>query len=205
MRGLISKKIGMTRLFDEAGNVMTVTVLQAGPCEIVQIKTREKDGYNAVQLGFGEKKAKKTNKPQTGHFAKVQVKPKMVLREIRDFDVDESLKVGDTVAVDLFSVGDRVKVSGVSRGKGFAGVVKRHHFHGGPRSHGQSDRLRAPGSVGQSSSPSRVFKGVRMAGRMGGERVTVKNKVVKVDTANNILIVRGAVPGADNSIVLIRK
>lgn len=205
MRGLISKKIGMTRLFDEAGNVMTVTVLQAGPCEIVQIKTREKDGYNAVQLGFGEKKAKKTNKPQTGHFAKVQVKPKMVLREIRDFDVDESLKVGDTVAVDLFSVGDRVKVSGVSRGKGFAGVVKRHHFHGGPRSHGQSDRLRAPGSVGQSSSPSRVFKGVRMAGRMGGERVTVKNKVVKVDIANNILIVRGAVPGADNSIVLIRK
>jgi len=206
MRGLITKKIGMTRFFDESGNIMAVTVLQAGPCEVVQIKTEEKNGYNSVQLGFGERKAKKTNKPEAGHFANAKVNPKLVLREFRAFDNDENLKVGDRITVDLFSVGDKIKVTGVSKGKGFAGTVKRHHFQGGPRSHGQSDRHRAPGSLGQSSFPSRVFKGMRMAGRMGGERVTVKNvRVVKVDPANNILIVEGAVPGANNSIVLIRK
>jgi len=206
MRGLISKKIGMTRMFDESGNVMAVTVLEAGPCDVVQIKTEEKDGYNSVQLGFGEKKAKKTNKPKAGHFAKAKVEPKSVLREFRDFELDENIKVGDSITVDLFSVGDKVKITGVSRGKGFAGVVKRHHFSGGPRSHGQSDRHRAPGSIGQSSYPSRVYKGLRMAGRMGGDRVTKKSvRVVKVDTANNIMMVQGAVPGAINGIVLIRK
>lgn len=206
MQGLISKKIGMTRLFDESGNAIAVTVLQTGPCDVIQIKTKEKDGYSAVQLGFGDRKEKKTSKPQAGHFAKAKVGPKKILKEFRDFDLDESLKVGDTLTVDLFSVGEIVKVTGISKGKGFAGGVKRHNFRGGPRSHGQSDRHRAPGSLGQSSYPSRVFKGMRMAGRMGGERVTVKNiEVVKVDASNNILLVKGAVPGANNSIVLIRK
>lgn len=206
MQGLISKKIGMTRLFDESGNAIAVTVLQTGPCDVIQIKTKEKDGYSAVQLGFGDRKEKKTSKPQAGHFAKAKVGPKKILKEFRDFDLDESLKVGDTLTVDLFSVGEIAKVTGISKGKGFAGGVKRHNFRGGPRSHGQSDRHRAPGSLGQSSYPSRVFKGMRMAGRMGGERVTVKNiEVVKVDASNNILLVKGAVPGANNSIVLIRK
>jgi len=206
MRGLISKKIGMTQLFDETGNMMAVTVLQAEPCQVVQVKTKEKDGYDAVQLGFGEKKSKKVTKPLAGHFSKAKVSPKTVLKEFRDFENDEPLKVGDTVSVDIFTAGDLVKVTGTSKGKGFAGTVKRYHFRGGPRSHGQSDRHRAPGSLGQSSYPSRVFKGIRMGGRMGGKKVTVKNiQVVKVDSANNLLLVKGAVPGANNSIVLIRK
>jgi len=206
MRGLISKKIGMTQLFDETGNMMAVTVLQAEPCQVVQVKTKEKDGYDAVQLGFREKKSKKVTKPLAGHFSKAKVSPKTVLKEFRDFENDEPLKVGDTVSVDIFTAGDLVKVTGTSKGKGFAGTVKRYHFRGGPRSHGQSDRHRAPGSLGQSSYPSRVFKGIRMGGRMGGKKVTVKNiQVVKVDSANNLLLVKGAVPGANNSIVLIRK
>jgi len=206
MRGLISKKIGMTQLFDETGNMMAVTVLQAEPCQVVQVKTKEKDGYNAVQLGSGEKKSKKVTKPLAGHFSKAKVSPKVVLKEFRDFENDEPLNVGDTVSVDIFSTGDLVKITGTSKGKGFAGTVKRYNFRGGPKSHGQSDRHRAPGSLGQSSYPSRVFKGIRMGGRMGGEKVTVKNiQVVKVDPANNLLLVKGAVPGANNSIVIIRK
>jgi large subunit ribosomal protein L3 len=206
MSGLISKKVGMTRLFDDAGNVVAVTVLQAGPCEVTQIKTEANDGYDAVQLGFLEKREKKLSKPLAGHFKKVNVKPKSILREFINFESDEALKVGDTLTVDLFSVGDVIQVTGTSKGKGFAGVIKRHGFSGGPRTHGQSDRHRAPGSLGQSSYPSRVYKGLRMAGRLGGTKVSVKNlKVIKVDAANNLLVVKGAIPGANNSIVIIRK
>ncbi len=206
MRGIIGKKVGMTRVFDEAGNVVAATVIEAGPCYVTQVKTVEKDGYHAIQMGFGEKKEKRTTKPLLGHMKKSGKGPFAVLREFRDFDNGQDLKVGDVIKADIFSVGDIVKVTGISKGLGFQGVVRRHHFAGGPKTHGQSDRLRAPGSLGQSSFPSRVFKGLRMAGRMGGDRVTVRNlRVLKVDEANNLIIVKGAVPGSDRGIILIRK
>ncbi len=206
MRGIIGKKLGMTLFLDAAGNANAGTVIEAGPCYVTQVKTVEKDGYNAVQFGFGEKREKSANKPEKGHAAKAGCKPFLILREFRDFDSPEPLQLGQAVKADLFKEGERVKVTGISKGKGFAGVVKRHHFGGGPVTHGQSDRLRAPGSLGQSSYPSRVYKGLRMAGRMGGERVTVRNlQILKVDPENNIIIVKGAVPGAVNGFVLIRK
>lgn len=206
MLGLIGKKVGMTRLFDESGNMVPVTVIEAGPCYVAQIKTPDKDGYSAVQLAFGEKRAKVATKALIGHCQKAGIKPARVLREFRDFALADQVKPGDVLKADLFSEGDVVSVSGVSKGRGFAGVVKRHHFGGGPKSHGQSDRHRAPGSIGSSSFPSRSFKGLRMAGRMGGDTVTVRNlKVVKVDADKNLIAVKGAVPGAPNGIVIIRK
>ncbi|MDZ7315567.1 MAG: 50S ribosomal protein L3 [candidate division KSB1 bacterium] len=206
MRGIIGKKLGMTRIFDKAGNATAATVIEAGPCYVTQIKTVETDGYNAVQFGFDEKREKSANKPEKGHAAKAGLKPFKILREFRDFESPEPLQLGQSIKADIFKEGEKVKVTGTSKGKGFAGVVKRHHFGGGPKTHGQSDRLRAPGSLGQSSFPSRVFKGLRMAGRMGGDTVTVRNlEILKVDAENNIIVVKGAVPGAANGYVLIRK
>jgi large subunit ribosomal protein L3 len=205
MDGIIGKKIGMTRVFNEEGQAIPVTVIEAGPCPVLQVKTNDKDGYNAIQIGFGEKRKKLTTLPLLGHFEKAKVEPKRILKEIRKERV-EKLKVGQELKVDMFSVGEKVIVTGVSKGLGFQGGVRRHKFHGGPKTHGQSDRLRAPGSIGGSSFPSRVFKGHRMAGRMGGERVTIKNlEVVAVDTEKSLLLLRGAVPGKRNSYLTIRK
>jgi large subunit ribosomal protein L3 len=205
MSGLIGKKLGMTRIFDEKGNDVQVSVIQTGPCYVTEIRTKDKHGYDALQLGFEEKRDKSVKKPERGHFAKSGVKPMRVVREFRTYDVNQ-FKLGDAIKADVFQVGDKVKVIGISKGKGFQGVVKRHHFGGGPVTHGQSDRMRAPGSLGGSSYPSRVLKGLRMAGRMGGDRVTVRNmKVVRVDAENNIVMVRGGIPGAKNGMVVIQK
>ncbi|MCI0696498.1 50S ribosomal protein L3 [candidate division KSB1 bacterium] len=205
MSGLIGKKLGMTRIFDEKGNDVQVSVIQTGPCYVTEIRTQDRHGYDALQLGFEEKRDKSVKQPERGHFKKSGVKPMRYLREVRTFDVSQ-FKLGDVIKADIFQVGEEVKVIGISKGKGFQGVVKRHHFGGGPVSHGQSDRRRAPGSVGGSSYPSRVYKGTRMAGQMGNARVTVRNlKVVRVDAENNIVMVRGGVPGARNGMVLISK
>lgn len=206
MVGLIGRKVGMTRVFDDNGKHIAVTVIEAGPCFVTQIKTDKKEGYSAIQLGFKEKKEIRAKKPEIEHAKKANVKPFYVLKEFRDFDNIENLKPGDKLDVSLFNVGDRIKVVGTSKGRGFQGVVKRHGFGGGPVSHGQSDRLRAPGSIGQSSYPSRVMKGTRMAGRMGNARLTIKNlQVVRVYPEQNIILIKGAVPGAVNSYVEIRK
>ena len=206
MRGIIGKKLGMTRLFDEAGNMIPVTVIEAGPCYVSQVKTEGTDGYNAVQLAFDEKREKRTTKPALGHFKKAGLKPYRVVKEFRDFESEESLKLGDTVTVDVFTEGEIVDISGRSKGKGFTGVVKRHKFGGGPKTHGQSDRYRAPGSIGSSSWPSRVLKGTKMAGRLGGTVVTKRNsQIVKIDNENNLIIVKGPVPGANQGIVIIKK
>ena len=203
MAGILGLKVGMTQIFDNDGLVVPVTVIKAGPCYVTQIKTKEKDGYDAVQLAFLDAKEKRVTKPLKGHFEKAGVSPKRFIVEF-DFGQDHGLNVGDKVSVDILKEGTLVKVSGTSKGKGFQGVVKRHHFNGGPKTHGQSDRWRAPGSIGQSSYPSRVLKGMRMAGRMGGKRSTLKNvKVVKVDAENNLLFLKGAVPGSRNSLVEI--
>lgn len=205
MGGILGKKIGMTRIFDQTGNVVPVTVVQAGPCYVTQIKEKEVDGYDAIQLGFDVKREKRTPKPQMGHFKKADVPPLRRLKEFPPFK-DKEVAVGDTITVDIFQPGEEVKVTGVSKGKGFAGVVKRHGFGGGPKTHGQSDRLRAPGSIGQSSYPSRVFKGIKMAGRMGNRRVSVLGlRIVKVDPENNLLFIKGALPGARNSYLEIYK
>jgi large subunit ribosomal protein L3 len=206
MRGIIGRKLGMTRVFDERGHAVAATIIEAGPCLVTQIKTKEHDGYDAIQLGFGEKREKLTNKPEAGHLKKNNIDPVRVLKEFRSFESKEPLKEGDHVLADIFVEGEQVDVTGITKGKGFAGVVKRHGFGGGPKTHGQSDRLRAPGSLGQSSYPSRVFKGLKMAGRMGNVNLTTKDlKVLKVDPENNILVVKGAVPGATKGIVLIKK
>ena len=206
MTGILGKKIGMTSIFDERGEVIPCTVIEAGPCYVTQIKTKDKDGYESVQLGFGERKEKHLTKPLKGHLAKSVSKPLRFLREFKGFDVSK-LQHGAEVKVDsVFASGDIVSVAGTSIGRGFQGVVKRHHFGGGSRTHGQSDRERAPGSIGSSSFPSRVLRGLRRAGRMGGENVTVKNlKVVKVIPESNILIVQGSVPGHINSLVEVHK
>ncbi|MDZ7288830.1 MAG: 50S ribosomal protein L3 [candidate division KSB1 bacterium] len=205
MSGLIGRKLGMTRIFDEKGNDVQVSVIQTGPCYVTEIRTKEKHGYDALQLGFEEKRDKSVKKPERGHYLKAGVKPMQYVREFRTFDISQ-YKLGDMVKADIFQVGDKVKVTGISKGKGFQGVVKRHHFGGGPVTHGESDRTRAPGSLGGSSYPSRVLKGLRMAGRMGNERVTVRNlKVVRVDVENNIVMVRGGIPGPRNSVVLVSK
>ncbi|MDZ7374938.1 MAG: 50S ribosomal protein L3 [candidate division KSB1 bacterium] len=206
MVGIIGRKLGMTRLFGERGEAIPVTVIEAGPCYVTQVKTEAKDGYNAVQLGFDEVKERSLNKPLLGHLKKAGVKALRILREFRDFQLDKPVEPGQEIRVDIFREGDLVDVTGYSKGRGFAGVVKRHRFGGGPKTHGQSDRWRAPGSLGQSSFPSRVFKGLRMAGRMGNRRVTVKNlRVVKVDPENNLLVVKGAVPGSVKGIVTIKR
>jgi len=204
--GILGKKIGMTSVFDDHGQMIPCTIIEAGPCYVTQIKTKDKDGYDAIQLGYDEIKERLVNKPMKGHFKRGGVKPVRLLSEFRNFN-GLQLELGQEVKVDLFHQGDVVDVTGRSKGRGFQGVVKRHHFAGvGMATHGQSDRVRAPGSIGASSYPSRVLKGMRMAGRMGGERVTVKNlKVVKVIADSNILIVKGSVPGAINSYLEIVK
>ena len=205
MEGIVGKKIGMTRVFNQEGQAIAVTVIEAGPCPVVQVKTKEKEGYDAVQLGFGQKRKKLVTQPLLGHFAKAKVEPQRILKEMRTENAAQ-FKPGQKLGVDLFSVGEKVSVTGVSKGLGFQGGVRRHKFHGGPKTHGQSDRLRAPGSIGGSSYPSRVFKGQRMAGRMGGEKVTARNlMVVGVDPEKSLLLVRGAVPGKRNSYLTIRK
>ncbi|MFB9120619.1 50S ribosomal protein L3 [Bergeyella porcorum] len=205
MSGIIGKKIGMTSLFNEEGKNIPCTVIQAGPCSVLQVRTVENDGYVGYQLGFDDKSEKNVGKALAGHFKKAGSTPKAKLVEFHHgFD---DLKVGDEVKVNLFSEGEFVDVTGTSKGKGFQGVVKRHGFGGVmQQTHGQHNRLRAPGSIGAGSDPSRVFKGMRMAGRMGGKQVTVQNlQVLKVDEEQNLLVVKGAVPGAKNSYVIIRR
>jgi len=203
--GLIGKKVGMTQLFGEDGTVYPATVLKAGPCVVSQVKTADNDGYEAVQLGLVEARPGKENKPTQGHFKKAGVPPTRVRREVRVKAGGETPKAGDQVNVSIFANGERVDVIGTSRGKGFQGVVKRHHFGGGRASHGSMFH-RAPGSIGASSFPSRVVKGMRMGGHMGAAQVTTRNlKVLKVDADNNLLLVEGAVPGGPNSVVVIRK
>ena len=205
MPGLLGKKIGMTSIYTKNGTSTPVTVLEVGPCNVVAVKTKVKDGYEALQLGFGTKKEKHLNKPQSVYYKSNKLTPSSVLREFRSFDVSE-YKIGDEIKADLFNEGDMVKVSSKSKGKGFQGVMKRHNFSGGQRTHGQGDRERAGGSVGQSSSPSRIFKGVKMPGRMGHNTVTQTGvKVVKVLADKNLVMVKGSVPGAVNSIVEIKK
>jgi large subunit ribosomal protein L3 len=205
VQGIIGKKVGMTQVYAEDGRAYPVTVIQAGPCVIVQRKSKDKDGYSAVQLGLVEaRKTKRVTKPMKGHFDKAGLPPCRVLREFRVADGAE-VKVGDKVSVDQFAPGDSITVSGTSRGHGFQGVVKRHHFRGGAATHGSMFH-RAPGSIGASAWPSRTLPGMRAAGHMGTDSVTVKNlTVVRVDAGNNLLVVRGSVPGAGGSIVVIRK
>ena len=206
MPGILGKKIGMTSIFNAEGNLVTVTIIEAGPCKVLSLRNKEKDGYEAVVLGFQEKKEKHVSKPVLGQFKKNNLSPLAKVREFKGFDTS-SMKVGDDIKVDLFKEGDIIKVRGKSKGKGFQGVMKRHNFGGvGGTTHGQSDRLRAPGSIGSSSYPSRVFKGMKMAGRKGFENVTVRNlKVIKIIREDNLIMVNGAVPGAINSIVELIK
>ena len=200
-QAIIGRKLGMTQICRDDGRAEAVTAIEAGPCTVTQIKTAAKEKYNAVQIGFGQ--AKRLTSPQRGHLK--ELGQFSYLREFSTDDV-EAVKVGDKVDVSLFKAGDLVDITGVSKGKGFAGVVKRHHFAGGPKTHGQSDRHRAPGSIGATSSPGRVFKGMRMAGHMGDERVTVRHlEVFEADPSRNLLMVRGAVPGGTNGLLLIRK
>ncbi len=206
MSGIIGKKVGMTSIFDENGKNIPVTVILAGPNYVTQVRTKEVDGYDAVQLGFDDKKEKNTPKALKGHFEKAGVSPKKRVVEFQDFE--KEVKLGDEITVaDIFTEGEYVDVSGISKGKGFQGVVKRHGFKGvGQATHGQHNRLRAPGSIGASSDPSRVFKGMRMAGQMGNEKVTVQNlKVMKVIPEKNLLIVKGSVPGHKNAYLIIKK
>ena len=205
MSGLIGKKIGMTSLFDEEGKNLACTVIQAGPCIVTQVKNEEKDGYNSVQLGFFDKKENSFNSAETGHFKKAKTDPKRKVVEFKGFESE--LNLGDLVYVDHFTEGEYVDVSGISKGKGFQGVVKRHGFAGvGQSTHGQHNRLRAPGSIGAASYPARVFKGMRMAGQTGNSKVTVQNlKVLKVIPEKNLLVLKGAVPGHKNSFIVIRK
>ena len=205
MRGLIGKKVGMTRVFDEDGRMVPVTVLQAGPCTVIQVKTTKRDGYEAVQIGFGERKAKHTTKPLQGHFDLAKVGSQKVLAEFAKVPGFE-YKTGQSFHVGLFQKGELVRVSGTSKGKGFAGVIKRHNFSRQKATHGTGHTERAPGSIGQASDPSRVFPGMRMAGHHGNSKVTVQSlEVVKVDIENNQLLVKGAVPGARNGTVIISK
>ena len=203
-KGIIGKKIGMTQVFDENGNVVPVTVIQAGPCTVVQKKTVEKDGYSAIQLGYGDIKEKHVTKPMKGHFEKAGVAAVKVLKEFRLEDA-ESINVGDVVGVDAFEIGSGVDVTGVSKGKGFAGTIKRYNGHRTPMTHGGGPVHRHAGSMGACSSPSRIYKGKKMPGHMGAVKVTVQNlDVVKVDTENNLLVVKGAIPGPKGSIVTVK-
>ena len=201
IQGIIGKKLGMTQVFRENGRAEAVTAIEAGPCSVIQVKTAAKEGYNAAQLGFSETKRLKS--PQRGHLKELgQFK---YLREFRLSDA-EAVKVGERVDISQFKAGDLVDITGISKGKGFAGVVKRHHFAGGPKTHGQSDRHRAPGSIGATTSPGRVLKGKRMAGHMGNSKVTVRHlEIIEADPARNLLLVKGAVPGARNGLLLIKK
>jgi large subunit ribosomal protein L3 len=210
---ILGKKVGMTQIFDEKGTVVPVTVIQAGPCRVTQIKTKEKDGYEALQVGFEE--SRKLKKPQKGHQKELlrtddsgSVTREYGLKHTREipFDSAEEFTVGAEIKADIFKAGDVVDVTGTSKGKGFAGVMKRHNFNGGPKTHGQSDRRRAPGSIGSGTTPGRVWKNMRMAGHMGSVRVTTQNlKVVRVDAEKNLILIKGAVPGANDGLVIIKK
>jgi len=205
MPGLIGKKIGMTSIFSAEGENTPCTVLELGPCVVTQVKTEETDGYNALQIGYGDAKEKNTNKPLLGHFKKAKTSAKRILAEFTDYK--DEWKLGDTISVDIFKDDAWVDVTGISKGKGFQGVVKRYNFRGvNDATHGQHNRLRAPGSLGASSDPSRVFKGMRMAGRTGGDRVKVLNlKVMKIDAEKNLLLVKGSVPGSKGSYIIVEK
>ena len=201
-KGLIGKKIGMTQIFDETGKVIPVTVIEAGPCVVAQVKTADVDGYNAVQLGFGEIKSYKVNKPMAGHFAKANVEARKHLREFRLDDV-QNVKVGDELKADTFEQGEKVDVQGISKGKGFQGVIKRHGQHRGPMGHG-SMYHRRPGSMGPTSTPGRVFKGKKLPGHMGVQKITIQNlEVIKVDMDKNVILVKGSVPGPKGAILKI--
>jgi len=218
MKGILGKKVGMTQIFDEKGEVVPVTVIEAGPCYVTQIKSADPEGYQAVQLGFGETKEKRISRGERGHLGLLKTDEKHserraiqgvpALRHLREFKTkgDEGLTLGQKITADVFAVGDHVDVVGTSKGKGFAGNVKRHHFSGGPRTHGQSDRQRSPGSIAPTTSPGKVHKGKHMAGHMGSERVTLSNlQVVMVDAERNLLAVRGSVPGAAGSLVMVKQ
>jgi large subunit ribosomal protein L3 len=205
LNGIIGRKVGMTQIFEDSGEAIPVTVIQAGPCPIVQLKTQEKDGYQAVQLGFGKQKESRINKPKRGHFAKAGIDSAFVLREFRVQSLDD-VSVGSIVDASVFSEGELVDVTGTSKGRGFTGVVKRWKFAGGKKSHGGEQDLRRPGSIGASATPSRVFKGKRMPGRYGAKRHTTQNlPVIQADPERNLLVVKGAVPGPPNGLLLIRK
>jgi large subunit ribosomal protein L3 len=205
MKGIIGKKIGMTSIFEANGKQTACTIIEAGPCVVTQVKTQESDGYTAIQVSFGEKKEKNTTKAELNHFAKASTSPKRFVKELRNPDVEKAL--GESITGEIFAEGETVEIVGTSKGKGFQGVVKRHGFSGvGEASHGQHDRSRAPGSIGGSSYPSRVFKGMRMAGQTGNERVKVKGlKILKIFPEKNYILVSGSVPGHNGSIVLIQK
>ncbi len=207
MSGLIGKKVGMTSIYDANGKNIPCTVIEAGPCVVTQIRSKEKEGYDAIQLAFEDKKEKHTTKAEMGHFRKAGITPKKVLAEFTRFEADHQKVFGDIIKVDIFQEGEYIDVVGVSKGKGFQGVVKRHHFHGvGEATHGQHDRLRAPGSVGASSWPSRVWPGLRMAGRMGGKRVKVVNlQILKIILEMNLVVVKGAIPGPNGAYVIIER
>jgi large subunit ribosomal protein L3 len=218
MKGILGKKVGMTQIFDETGEIVPVTVIEAGPCYVTQVKSLDKDGYRAIQLGFGETKEKRLARGELGHLGLVKPSEKHAKRRtlegvpavrfLREFAIksDEGFTLGQKITADVFAVGDHVDVIGTSKGKGFAGNVKRHHFSGGPRTHGQSDRQRAPGSIAPTTSPGKVHKGKRMAGHMGSERVTAQNlTVVMVDAERNLIAVRGPVPGAAGSLVMVKQ
>ena len=203
--GLIGRKIGMSQVFAENGDAVPVTVIEAGPCHVTQVKTLKRDGYEAAQIGFDPKKAKKTTRPLKGHFDKANVEPQRIVREVAVDDI-ETCEAGQVFGAGIFETGELVDVTGIIKGRGFQGVVKRHGFRGGDKTRGQSDRWRHPGSIGQSATPSKVFKGTRMGGRMGNKRTTVRNlQVVGVDAEKNILLVKGAVPGHRNGYVVISR
>ena len=201
LQGFLGKKIGMTQIFREDGRVVPVTVIEAGPCVVTQVKTLQPDGYEALQLGFGD--VKRRNKPQAGHLKNSKLS--RYLREVSTDDTSE-FEVGQTIGADIFEAGEKIDVIGKSKGRGFAGTMKRWNFGGGPRTHGQSDRARAPGSIGGGTTPGKVYKGLKMAGHMGNRRITVKGlEIVEVDTDRNLLLVKGGIPGATNSLVQIRR
>ena len=205
MKGIIGKKLGMTQVFDDNGNAVPVTVIEAGPCFVTQIRSGEKDGYTAIQLGFSEAKPQRLTKGELGHLKRNNLPALRYLREFRLRDGEVDVAEGAEVKVDVFAKGERVDVIGTSKGRGFAGTIKRHHFHRQPKTHGASDRERAPGSVGSTTTPGRTYPGQRMAGRMGNDRVTAQNlEVVVVDAERNLLAVRGSVPGANDGIVIIK-
>ena len=204
IEGLLGRKIGMTQVFSPAGEAIPVTVIELGPCVVTQIRERERDGYEAVQIGFGDVRPKSLTKPEQGHLAGAG----RLVRHLREFSADniDDHKVGDVLTADVFQAGQIIDVTGTSKGRGFQGVVKRHGFGGGPKTHGQSDRWRAPGSIGAGTDPGRVWKGTRMAGRMGNRRVTVQNlQVVEVIADKHLLLVRGSVPGAKNGLLMVRR
>ena len=205
IQGILGRKLGMTRLFDESGEVTATTIVEAGPCFVTQIKTLDRDGYEAVQLGFDQVRQNKLTNPERGHLKESGAPNVRTLREVPVSDLD-GIALGDQINVDMLRQGERVDVVGTSKGKGFAGVMKRHNFRGGPKTHGQSDRWRAPGSIGSGTTPGRVMKGMRMAGHMGDERVTVQNlEIVRIDPERNLIALRGAIPGPKGGLIMIKK